>query len=432
MVDTVNQSQPNTDDGVKPVDLSVSNESDFTEFDIYADKLDKLMSGMESMERLDIFIQNNYTTASPEMLAYAVDKFGLTDVISKEDISDSSRQVWERTKLEIKRANSDLYGYAKVLMAGIDRTVERLNMYYDMSSNLGSAKPFKPEISLRKAKRFNINGEFSPTDIRPVLEQTQNTIDFYDKVFMPYLVAIDKTFNSLSLDEAWTDESTIKFEVFNAKRWMRGAIEVEKDERFRVNASVFRSGLTQGNKAIYFSGPGETKTDQLQDWQFIVNSIRDFRFKYYTVPEQKPLNDQDNVIKVSNVNSIRQRVGILLNLAKRLQAREGYDKKISVLLRKLEQSAERIRVKAGQLRQDQGQNKQGEEERDEARPSVSDVVTDITMILNNVMRMIIDYNNAVAGMVRLIAGLALVADLELKAYQAPLRKPTEEEQKNLG
>ncbi|BEG72735.1 hypothetical protein RVBP21_3630 [Pseudomonas phage BRkr] len=432
MVDSVNHSQPNAVDGVTPVDLSVSIEDEFNEFDACAEKLDKLMMGMETIERLDTFIQSNYDTASPEMLAYAVEKFGLTDVVSTEDISDSSMQVWERTKLEIKRANSDLYGYAKVLMAGIDRTVERITMLYEMASNLNGTKPFKSEIELRKAKKFNINGEFKPLDIRPVLEQTQNTIDFYDKVFMPYLTAIDKTFNNLTLDQEWTDDSTIRFEIFNAKRWMKGAIEVDQDDRFRVNATLFRSELTQGNKALYFSGPSETKTEQLKDWQFMVNSIRDFRFKYYTVPEQKPLNEQDNKVEVSNINAVRQRLGVLLGLAKRLQSRKGYDQKISAQLRKLEQSAEKIRVKAGQLRQSQGRKKPGAEERDEARPSVSNVVNDLTMILNNVMRMIIDYNNTLAGMIRLIAGLAMVADLELKAYQAPLRKPTEEEQKRLG
>ncbi len=432
MVDSVNHSQPNAVDGVTPVDLSVSIEDEFNEFDACAEKLDKLMMGMETIERLDTFIQSNYDTASPEMLAYAVEKFGLTDVVSTEDISDSSRQVWERTKLEIKRANSDLYGYAKVLMAGIDRTVERITMLYEMASNLNGTKPFKSEIELRKAKKFNINGEFKPLDIRPVLEQTQNTIDFYDKVFMPYLTAIDKTFNNLTLDQEWTDDSTIRFEIFNAKRWMKGAIEVDQDDRFRVNATLFRSELTQGNKALYFSGPSETKTEQLKDWQFMVNSIRDFRFKYYTVPEQKLLNEQDNKVEVSNINAVRQRLGVLLGLAKRLQSRKGYDQKISAQLRKLEQSAEKIRVKAGQLRQSQGRKKPGAEERDEARPSVSNVVNDLTMILNNVMRMIIDYNNTLAGMIRLIAGLAMVADLELKAYQAPLRKPTEEEQKRLG
>ncbi|MBW6072822.1 hypothetical protein, partial [Pseudomonas aeruginosa] len=164
---------------------------------------------------------------------------------------------------------------------------------------------------------FNINGEFKPLDIRPVLEQTQNTIDFYDKVFMPYLTAIDKTFNNLTLDQEWTDDSTIRFEIFNAKRWMKGAIEVDQDDRFRVNATLFRSELTQGNKALYFSGPSETKTEQLKDWQFMVNSIRDFRFKYYTVPEQKPLNEQDNKVEVSNINAVRQRLGVLLGLARR-------------------------------------------------------------------------------------------------------------------
>ncbi|MBW6072844.1 hypothetical protein, partial [Pseudomonas aeruginosa] len=114
MVDSVNHSQPNAVDGVTPVDLSVSIEDEFNEFDACAEKLDKLMMGMETIERLDTFIQSNYDTASPEMLAYAVEKFGLTDVVSTEDISDSSRQVWERTKLEIKRANSDLYGLSLI------------------------------------------------------------------------------------------------------------------------------------------------------------------------------------------------------------------------------------------------------------------------------------------------------------------------------
>ncbi|MCY1453561.1 hypothetical protein D9M71_705650 [compost metagenome] len=41
--------------------------------------------------------------------------------------------------------------------------------------------------------------------------------------------------------------------------------------------------------------------------------------------------------------------------------------------------------------------------------------------------MVTDYNNAMAGILRTLGGLTYVAELELKAFQPPLRKPTPNE-----
>lgn len=421
MVSENNLLPPENVDGVTPVDFPVITEKTLEDMDLHETRLNSL--GLE-MEALCNLIELMETKPSLEMFNYALEKYGLPTIFSNEDINKSAQQVWDRAKLNLRRYQSDLFSYAKIIQSGADRAVERLEMMYEMSGKL-QPKPYKEMVTLNKNKKFAIDGKFEPKDLRPLMDQTQNLFDFYDKVLLNYMKDVDKVILKVEVDHQWTDDTIMKFEKFDARKWMKNFVEVEGDERFRVSSFLVRSVTAQGNKALYYSGPTEAQTETIKDWAFMVNTIRRMKLKYYTVEGLKPINEEDNQITVDAPNSIKQRINYILGTAKRIQHREGYDKKISAELRKMEVDCERLRNKVRGMRE-QVSKKVGEEEKDEGRPVVSDIVKDLVMIMTSMTRLVTDFNNGLAAQLRLIGALGYVADLELKAYEAPLKKPTQE------
>ena len=100
-------------------------------------------------------------------------------------------------------------------------------------------------------------------------------------------------------------------------------------------------------------------------------------------------------------------------------------------LRRMQIAGEKIRTKAGQFKAEpdeadkQIQKMDNEANRIKGRPAISDIIQSVTLMINNVARMVTDYNNCMAGILRTLGGLTYVAELELKAYTPPLRKPTQ-------
>lgn len=420
MVNSISQSLPTNLGGVTPADFNVLSIEYFQELESCMTSMDSITAEMVSLEHLMEYLDRG----DPQMLSYALEKFELTEVISNEDVNRAALQAWDRVKINIRRFQSDLFGYAKVIQSGADRLVERLEMLMKMAEKANS-KPFKEEITLKKTAKFSIDGAFQPKDIRPLLEDTNNIYDFLDKVLFNYMKQIDKLLQTVELDQTWTDESVMRFELFSAGKWMKHFKPLETpDDRFRASAFVVRGVTTQGEKALYYAGPPETKTEQIKDWNYFINTIRTMRFRYIKVPNQTPINESDDKVKVEGSKTIRQRLGYILGVAKRIAARKGYDQKISADLRKIERSADKIRNAARQMRT-QLDRKNAEEETDEGRPNVSDIVKDLTTIMTSTMRMVNEFNNAIAGQLRLAGALGFVADLELKAYEAPLERPTE-------
>lgn len=417
-----NNLDPHNNDGVKPVAFPVVDESTLDALSKHEDNLNSLGVEMMNLQNLASFIE---TKPSLEMFNYALNKYGLTQSISVEDINKSAQVVWDRTKLNLRRYQSELFSYAKIINSGAERAVERLEMLYEMAGNV-QKDPYTETITVNKNKKYGIDGVFEPKDIRPLMGQTQNIFDFYDKVLLNYMKDVDQVILKVELDHKWTDDTLMKFEKYSAQKWMSNYIEVkEPDERFRVSSLLVHSVVCQNNKAIYYSGPTEAKTETIKDWQFMVNTIRRFKLKYYTVPGMKPVNEEDNQVQVDNPNSIKQRINFILGTASRIKNRVGYDKKISAELRKLEVDCEKLRNKSRTIRTEVKPGV-GEEETTPGKPPVSDIVKDLVAIMNSMTRLVTDYNNCLAGQLRLIGALGYVADLELKAFEAPIKKPTEE------
>lgn len=385
-----------------------------------------VLTEMVALERLTDYLE----TGDPQMLNYALEKFGLTEGISNEDVNKAAMQAWDRVKINLRRFQSDLFGYSKVIQSGSERLVERLEMLMKMAEKANS-KPFKTEITLKKTAKFSINGGFQPKDIRPVLEDTNNVFDFYDKVLLNYMKQIDKLLQTVEMDQTWTDEAAMRFELFTAGKWMKNFKPLtEPDDRFRAGAFVVRGITAQGEKALYYAGPPETKTEDIKDWGYFINTIRSIRFRYLKIPNQTPVNESDDTVDVEAATTIRQRLGYLLGVAKRIGARKGYDQKISTELRKIERSSDKLRNAARQMRT-QVDKRTADEDTDHGRPSVSNIVKDLTTIMTSMMRLVNEFNNAIASQIRLVGALGFVADLELKAYEAPVDKPDPDVQDKL-
>jgi hypothetical protein len=425
MVNSISHSQPTNLGGVTPADFNVLSNEYFQDLDRYQLGLDTTVKEMASLELLVDYLNKG----DPQMLSYALEKFELSQVISNEDVDRAAMQAWDRIKINLRRFQSDLFGYAKVIQSGADRLVERLEMLMDMASKANS-KPFKEEITLKKTAKFSLNGSFQPKDIRPVLEDTNNVYDFLDKVLLNYMKQIDKLLQTVQPNQTFPEGAQVRFDLFTAGKWMKNFTPLaEPDDRFRTNAFVVRGITAQGEKALYYAGPPDINEEGTADWGYFINTIRTMRFRYIKVPNQVPVNESDDTIKVEAAMTIRQRIGYLLGCAKRIAARKGYDQKISTELRKIERSADKLRNAA---RQAKPQKPSGDPEADQETPAaVAEIVRDLTLIMNSTMRLVNEFNHAIAGQIRLIGALGFVADLELKAFEAPLEKPKPEIQDKL-
>lgn len=426
MVNSVNRAQPELG-GVTPADFNVLSNEYFKQLDDCAKRAETTCAEMSALENLFVALEGS----DPSLISYALEKYELVEVVSNEDVNRAAVQAWERVKVNLRRFQSDLFGYAKVIQSGADRLVERLEMLQGIAEKANKV-PFKDEITVRKNQKFAVNGGFQPFDIRPLLEDTNNTYDFFDKVLLPYMKQVDKLLNTVELNLTWTENTVMRFELFNAGKWMKNYKPLEQpDDRFRAAAYVVRGITAQGERAIYYSGPPDTKTENVKDWNYFINTIRNLRYRYLKIPGQQPLNESDNKIDVENATTIRQRLSYLIGIAKRIQSRKGYDQKISTELRKLERSADKVRNNTRTMRTELDR-RHVEEERDKGRPNVSNIVKDMSTIMNSMTRTVQDFNNAIAGQLRLAGALGFICDLELKAYEAPIEKPSPEVQEKLA
>lgn len=420
---------PNSFDGVEPVDMIASLED---QFDSLERSTEATLRSLTQSLAFGIALESQYDQPDRGMFNYSLEKFA--DVIpgwqlSFEDISNSSKKVWDRSALNLKKLQVDSIEYAKVINIGTDRLVERTNMLYEQSQAIKN-EPYKKDFTLKSPKKFNIDGKYEPKDVSPIINVAMSTLNFYDKVFLKFMDSVGRLFDKLSFDHDFTKEAGVDFSAFVPKNWMTKALPVEKDDRFRVSAPLFRTPTSQGNRALYASGPPDTKTEEIIDWSFMVNTVRDFSFRYYTVKELRPASEEALVVEVERVDNVRQRLAQLLAISKKLQSRKGYESKLAGMLRKIQISGEKIRQKAGSFKAEidptdkQLNAAEDKEKQIKGRPAVSDIVQSVTLMINNVARMVTDYNNALAGILRTLGALTYVAELELKAYQPPLRKPT--------
>lgn len=411
-------------DGLTPVDMIASLEAMDVLFDRHEQSSEKAVHGVTQAHALVAAVEsyrNNET-----MLRYTLQKYN----VSVEDITEASMQTWDRTRSSLKQMETELNQYAKAINTGTERLTGQLQVLYEQTGKIKD-KPFKEELTLKFPKKFNMDGRFEPKEIKSIISLANSTFEFFDKVFLPFILAVTDILNKMSFDPKYVEEAGKAFVQFMPKNWMRDAIAVPEDDRFRGTAPLFRTPLVQGNKALYASGPTETDEKVTKDWSFIVNTVRDFSFRFYTVPQMKTAPGEQAVIAVDDASKIRQRLGQLLLLSKRFQQRKGYEGKLTQALRRLGAVSEKVRADAGRIQTQSETTKNSNDDTSEGevqgRPGMSDIVQSTTAMINNVTRMVTDYNNTLAGILRLLGALTYIASLEIKAYERPLRKPTQDE-----
>lgn len=411
-------------DGLAPVDMIVSLEAMDELFDRHEQSSDQAFHSVVQAHALVAALETYKHDEA--MIRYTLQKYQ----VSNEDISESSMQSWDRTKASLKQMETEVAQYAKAITTGSERLTGQLQVMYERTAKIDN-KPFKEELTLKHPKKFNMDGKFAPKEIKSIISLANSTFTFYDKIFLAFIGAVTDALNKMSFDPKTMEQTAATFVQFMPKNWMANAIEVPEDDRFRGETPLFRTPLVQGNKALYASGPAATEEESPKDWQFIVNTVRDFSFRFYTVPQMKTAPGEQAVIAVDDASKIRQRLGQLLILSKRFQARKGYEAKLTQALRRLGTVSEKVRADAGRIQTQaestQNPNDDKSESEVKGRPGMSDIVQSVTAMINNVTRLVTDYNNTLAGILRLLGSLAYIADLELKAYDAPLRKPTQNE-----
>ncbi|MFO5742347.1 hypothetical protein ACLBPW_30075 [Klebsiella pneumoniae] len=72
---------------------------------------------------------------------------------------------------------------------------------------------------------------------------------FFDTSLLLYIQSVADILRKLSFDEKWTDRAAQDFSKFNVKNWMKGAVPIKKDDRFRVSSTVYRRMAVQGKKS---------------------------------------------------------------------------------------------------------------------------------------------------------------------------------------
>lgn len=414
--------------GVEPVDMIASLEASFMELE---QRTEITLRDLAQSLSFGVALEAQRLTPDADMFGYTLGKYRdvvPNEYISLEDISNSSKKVWDKSVLNLKKLQSETIEYARVINIGADRLLEKTEMLYGQAQNT-KTKAYQPKFTIRSPAKFNIDGKYEPRDVTRVTAVAISAFTFYDKVFLKFMDAVSRVFDKLSFDHDFADDSGVNFAAFAPKTWMIKPVDVEKDERFRIDTPLYRTPPMQGNRALYASGPPETTEDEPKSWPLMVNTVRDFSFRYYTVPNLRTGTTGSYEIEVDEINGIRQRLSQLLVLAKKFQSRKGYESKLAGALRKIQITGEKVRTKAGQFKVEPEDEPASDPNVDKekaikGRPAISDVVQSITLMINNVARMVTDYNNCMAGILRTLGALTYIAEVELRQYQPPLRKPT--------
>lgn len=407
-------------DGVKPVDMIVSYENYFKSLDELNERMELVLSSMESFSNVDT-----------DMLLYLQDPTDFRKAvlssrkISVEDINKEARINWDKLKEARVKHREDYTKHAELIRQGIDRTYEHLDMLKQRSLNI-KHKPYKNIIQLKNAKRLNINGQVEAKVTAPLAVQVQNLVTFYNKVFFQFIDNINRILNTLKFNEQFTLNTKIDFSKFYPGVWMKNMTPIKRDSRFRTSAKIYRSSPMQGNKTIFAGGPGDTDTEDIQDWDFIVNTIRAFSVKFLVIPNLTPIEENTFELDVDDNTAIAQRLKQLEDCLNHLDDLRDYTTKLDPLINRMTQQTDRLRNQAGNVRNihriGKGPNARDDEIAD-GMPSISKIVMSLSHVQNSVYRLITDFNNIYAGLLRTVGALVYICEQELKAYEKPYDNP---------
>lgn len=378
----------------------------------HANKLAALVNVAQGHLSQHSAFMHYYGTGELHTLKYLEQK----QLVSLEDINKSSTLIWDKALASFKEIIPRLKAFDESIQQGAERTKEALTL---LETRAGAIKndAYEETFKINNFQRYNIDGKAEIKDMSALWDTVNNVFAFFTKVLLPYVDTITNILNKLQFDEEFTDDAVQDFSRFAPRVWMKGALEVENDERFHTAASVYRGKPVQSNRALYATGPTETQTEELKDWNFLVNTLRGFSIKYNKVEDLNETVDSDGVFDVDATNNIRQRVVRLEAIISLFIGQRGNTDKLINVINKLQQAATKVRNKAGQMRAPDGT--ESDDVKVPGIPAVSVIVNDVSALVNNVMKMAADYYTTVSALLMTTGGLTHVADVELNAYIKP-------------
>lgn len=353
-------------------------------------------------------------------------KHYLDTVISIETITEHSNSIWVRTEASATKALVNLKQYQSVIMAGANRLTEELQMLSNVANGIKVKKPHTTELTIKKPIRYIVDGKFEPTNIRPLLVEFQNLLDFNQKVLLPYSEICTDLLDSVEFNEEFLKDFNTNPSTLTATQWLRGAEVVEsdsEDDNGKATVPVYKGKTFNANRSLIYHGPEAEFTDTFESkksqWDLVVKSLSTIKFKCSKDPTVQSPNDEAAEFTVSGVTGIRQRTDILNGVIKRMLSKANDINKHLDSVAKLLKICSNIKDNANSVKTDPDVTTTD-------HPTPNRVFMESLMLLRNQIRLTFEYYNVMSVFLRLVGSLSYICDLELKAYSEPITKPTEE------
>lgn len=356
-------------------------------------------------------------------------KHYLDNEISIETITDHSNSIWIRTEASATKALVNLKQYQSVIMAGANRLTEELQMLSNIAGDIKVKKPTITELTIKKPIRYTVDGKFEPTNIRPLLSEFQNLLDFNQKVLLPYSVICSDLLDSVEFDETFLKDFNTNPSTLTATQWLRGVEVMEsktKDGDVETTNPVYKGKTFNANRTLTYSGPvedfPETFESKKSQWSLLIKSLSSIKFKCSKDHTLKTGESENLAFAVSGVTNIRQRADILNGVIKRMLSKANDINKHLDNVSKLLKICSTIKDEANSVKTEPDVTTS-------IYPSPNRVFMEALMLLRNQIRLTFDYYNVMSIFLRLVGSLSYICDIELKAYSEPIVKPTEEPKK---
>lgn len=378
-----------------------------------------LVQGLNELDALIVGYHHGLENVDSSLILRHYEQCALN--ISTEELTEHSNTVWIRTEASAKKAIVNLKRYNDVIVAGSKRLSEELIMIGNVAEGIKSGKPTTENLTLKNPARFTVAGKFEPVNVRPILSEFQNLMDFNDKVLLPYSDTIIRLLDSVDFNDKFLAGYDGDPSLFSADKWLRGLTEVTEDDRFKPDSVTHKGDTFNANRALYYQGPVSEFPKEYDSakakWDLHAKALGSIKFKCLKDITVKGDDVKDLTFKVSNVSSIRQRAGILSGVIKRLLSKANA---INAHLDNLENTIKACLTIMGKAKDVKADSAAA------LYPSENKIFIESLMLLRNEIRLTFEYYNVTSMFVKLIGSLSYICDLELKAYSSPIVKPTEE------
>lgn len=370
----------------------------------------------------EVFSENVKTSINE--LDAIIQDYNKVNKISNEVLTDNTSVVWTRTEANRNKTINNVKKYHEVINSGINRLAEELTMLGKVADQITTKKPYKLDLTIRNPNRFTINGKFEPTNVRPLLSEFQNLLNFNEKILGRFGDVTFDLLTAVEFDEKFLEKFNGDLTAFKAKNWLRSLepVDTKNDTRFKETQTVYKGQTFNSNRAIYYVGPADDMPSGFESnrhkWTLTQKTLANLRFKCLNDRNVRLLTEKNLTFKTSNLMSIKQRCNILSGMLKRLVAKRRD-------INKFLDNIDRIFVACLDIKTKAEKVKAIDDSQTEARPFPSEnkVFLESLILYRNALRLTFDYFNITSIFLRILGAQAYLCNLELKAYSEPLANP---------